>query len=503
MQASLFLKLSTLRPISVRNNLNFNISDFISFVWGNKNSMIKKACFLIFIVSCITAGIAQQTTITGIIPGGAGFEIRLIAKIDYISNSEILLDRNLIDSGNVFELNAPITEVRQLFLDLDYYQASIYLEPGKNLQVIMDSVSLEDQYRPFYEKEPLVFRIVSESLGELNNLIFRFDELYNDFLVKNFQSIYHRRNKSLIAAFKSEMDQKYAGIDNLYFKNYLDYKIAAIELSAVGTNKPELFRKFLLGKPILYFHSAYMDFFNQFFDHYLTAGNKFVSEKDLEKGINELVSLPALLDSLGKDTLLLSESLRELVIIKSLQELYFSPYYFPQNILTILDQLIETSPFAIHRSIVRNVQKGLTRLQKGTIAPDFSLHDLNGNPARLLDHAGKPVYISFLTTWTYACLAEFKILDTLFGTWGNDIDFITVSLDKNPEVVTRFKEEKNYNWTFLYNGTGYDLIRDYGIKTFPLFVLIDGEGKILQYPAVKPSEGIGDVFTYLKEKSKE
>ncbi len=91
----------------------------------------------------------------------------------------------------------------------------------------------------------------------------------------------------------------------------------------------------------------------------------------------------------------------------------------------------------------------------------------------------------------------------MFGTWGNDIDFITVSLDKNPEVVTRFKEEKNYNWTFLYNGTGYDLIRDYGIKTFPLFVLIDGEGKILQYPAVKPSEGIGDVFTYLKEKSKE
>ncbi len=45
-------------------------------------------------------------------------------------------------------------------------------------------------------------------------------KLYNDFLVENFQSIYNRRNKSLIAAFKSEMDQKYAGIENLYFKNY-------------------------------------------------------------------------------------------------------------------------------------------------------------------------------------------------------------------------------------------------------------------------------------------
>ncbi len=73
-----------------------------------------------------------------------------------------------------------------------------------------------------------------------------------------------------------------------------------------------------------------MDFFNQFFDHYLTAGNKFVSEKDLEKGINELVSLPALLDSLGKDTLLLSESLRELVLLKVYRNYIILPIIFPK-----------------------------------------------------------------------------------------------------------------------------------------------------------------------------
>ena len=246
-----------------------------------------------------------------------------------------------------------------------------------------------------------------------------------------------------------------------------------------------------------------MEFFNQFFDQYLTAGNKFVSEKDMEKGINELINLPALMDSLGKDTLLLSESLRELVLIKTLQELYFSPFYYPQNILSILDQIISTSPFSLHRSIAMNVRNGLTKLQKGTIVPDFKLPDLTGIPVNLSDHKGKTVYLSFLTTWTFACLAEYKIMDSLYSVWGNEIDFITVSLDKNPEIVTRFKNEKKYNWTFLYNGTGYDLIQDYGIKTFPLFVLIDSEGKILQYPALKPSEGIEETFIYLKQKSKE
>jgi peroxiredoxin len=246
-----------------------------------------------------------------------------------------------------------------------------------------------------------------------------------------------------------------------------------------------------------------MEFFNQFFNQYLIGGNKFVSEKDIEKGINDLVSLPALMDSLGKDTLLLSESLRELVLIKTLQELYYSPFYYPQNILSILGQIITTSPFLLNRSIALNVRNSLTKLQKGTIAPDFTLPDLAQNTVSLSDQKGKTVYLSFLTTWTFACLGEFKIMDSLYTVWRNEIDFITISLDKNPEVVTRFKKEKNYNWTFLYNGTGYDLIRDYGIKTFPLFVLIDSEGKILQYPALKPSEGIGETFTYLKQKSKE
>jgi peroxiredoxin len=465
--------------------------------------MIRGLIIISLIVFSISQVFPAETKISGMMPGGSGNEIRLIAYADYISYTEILLDRTLVDSIGGFNLHTDILETQLVILDLDYYTTTFYLEPGKKYLLHFDSISMADQYRPFYEKEPLVFRIVPDEPNELNNLIFEFNEIYNDFLIENFQSIYNRRNKSLITGFRSEMDQKYADIKNLYFKNYVDFKIASIELSASGTNKPELFRQYLIGKPILYFHSAYMEFFNQFFDQYLTSGNKFISEKDLEKGINDLISFPALMDSLGKDTLLLSESLRELVLIKTLQELYYSPFYYPQNILIILDQIIATSHFPLHRSIAMNVRLGLIRLQKGTLAPDFSLADLTGNPASLSAYKGKPVYLSFLTTWTFACLDEYKIMDSLYGVWGNDIEFITVSLDKNPEVVARFKKDKNYNWTFLFNGTGYDLIQDYGIKTFPLFVLINSEGKILQYPAIKPSEGIGEVFTYMKEKSKE
>jgi hypothetical protein len=38
------------------------------------------------------------------------------------------------------------------------------------------------------------------------------------------------------------------------------------------------------------------------------------------------------------------------------------------------------------------------------------------------------------------------------------------------------------------------------VKTFPLFVLIDADGKIMQYPAYKPSEVIEEAIKGLIDK---
>ncbi len=117
----------------------------------------------------------------------------------------------------------------------------------------------------------------------------------------------------------------------------------------------------------------------------------------------------------------------------------------------------------------------------------------------LSDFQGEPVYLSFLATWSSACLGEYKFLDSLHFKYGDSIKFITISLDKNSEIINRFINDKGYDWLFLYNGSQYDLVKSYNIKTFPLFALIDKDGKILQYPAYKPSEVIEETFKKLVE----
>jgi peroxiredoxin len=497
MPACLYPRALTCRNFAGRNEIELNKPAGRPFLTGNLIIMFKRFFISTSMLLSAIFLFAEKTTIKGYLPGGNGNEIRLIAYSDMITHTETILDRTVIDSTDSFYFITDLKETIVAFLDLDYYTATLYLEPGENYSLQFDPVNMTGQYRPFYNKDQLVFRVISENSQELNALIFTFNESYNDFLITNFEDIYKRRRKGLIDQFRLEMETKYAVVDNRYFQDYITFKIASAELSAVSVNKAELFNKYLDGKKVFYQHDVYMDFFNQFFDRHLTSGNKFITVKDLEKMVNDRSGFVSLMEILGKDTLLRSERIRELVLMKYLKEIYYSPEYDGQNVLNVLVQVVSESQFQEHRLIAGNLIKSLTKLQKGTQAPDFRLPNLEGDTLTLSTFYGKPVYLSFLTTWTYACLAEFEILDSLYNKYGSEINFITISLDDNISVVKRYSKEKEVKWIMLYNGTQYDLIRDYGIKTFPLFVLISNEGMILQYPANKPSEGIEEAFNRL------
>lgn len=461
--------------------------------------MIKKVILLSLILTSILNIRAEITKISGRLPGAEGFEIRLIGYSDLITFTEVVIARNIVDPAGNFFLEADLNETSPASLDLDYYNAKLVLEPGKTYNLECDPVDMVSQFRPFYEKDDIIFSIVPEDKLELNFLISSFNISYNKFITDNFDNIYLRRKKSLVDTFRIETEQQYSTINNSYFIDYITYKIAQTELSAGSVNKPFLFKKYLDNEPVLYFNTEFMHFFNQFFNGYITGESKSITLAELENAINKQKNLSALSSIISNDTLLKGERIRELVMLKTLYELYYNPDFFSENILVFLNEISQKSEFAEHQLIATNIAKTVTNLQKGTKAPDFTLPDLSGSIFTLSDFYGKPVYLSFLTTWTNACLAEFDLMEKLYMDYGSKINFVTISLDKDITTIRRYAVEKKFEWTFLFNGTGYDLIHAYGIKTFPLFVLIDYEGRIFQYPAYKPSEIIEESFKNVLE----
>ncbi|MCD4664585.1 MAG: TlpA family protein disulfide reductase [Bacteroidales bacterium] len=459
--------------------------------------MLYKTFLAFVLVLLVLFSFARETTVTGKLTGAENLEIRLLTYSDLITYNEQVLDRIIIDSNGNFKFTIDLKETIISFLDVEFYSFILYLEPGGNYFISCDTISIDDQYRPYYKKEPLACRITTEKEPELNDLISGFNVLFDDFIINNFDNIYKRRQKSLISSFKKNMDERYKEIDYEYFQNYITYKIASVELAASSTVKPELFKKFFSEKPVLYSNTEYMYFFYQFFEHYLTTETKSISRADLIATINYQKSYPALIDTLGKDTLLRNEVIREMDMLEGLKELFYNQDYSGRNILDILEQVRVSSKFPEHRKIANNIIKSLTKLRKGTKSPDFKLPDLDTNLIELSQFRNKPVYLSFITTWSYGCLAEMKLMDGLYHKYKGQIKFITISLDKNIDIVKKYVNDKGYEWAFLYNGNGYDLLKDYDIKTFPLFVLINNEGEIFQYPAYKPSEIIETSFQAL------
>ncbi|MBN3035209.1 MAG: TlpA family protein disulfide reductase [Bacteroidales bacterium] len=421
---------------------------------------------------------------------------------DYISRLALLVDETVTDTSGSFSFILELVSIRQFTLQVGYYETVLFLEPGRTYRMETDTLHFRDVFRPFYNLEPLDFALVtSGEEPDINALIDEFDRMFDTFLLDHFNEIYRRGR---VALFDSLLVLAALHIDENsppFFIQHVQYRLADAELSMMPARRNDLFGRYLRGRDFLYDHPSFMEFFHKFYDQYLTmAGSGKISLRDLEKTVNELGSYPALMDSLGKDTLLRNEVLREMVMLKSLRELFYTPGYHCGQIIHILEEVAEISKFQKHREIAHNLVTMLTRMRKGWPAPMFHLPDMNGDTVSLDDLSGLPVYLAFFTSWSYASVAELDTLHNLYPEFDGVIRVVAVALDDDTGRVGLLLKDRHYPWVTLRGGESFDLIQNYGVRSFPLFILLDEQGRVLQYPAVKPSEGVRRSFLNLKEK---
>ena len=110
-------------------------------------------------------------------------------------------------------------------------------------------------------------------------------------------------------------------------------------------------------------------------------------------------------------------------------------------------------------------------------APDFTLFDLKGNPISLKDYRSKVVVLDFWATWCGPCKEELPHFQELMNSYQNNssVVFLTISEDKNKDVVEKFIVENNYTFPVLMDkevGVQYD------VKGIPATFVIDKNGYI-------------------------
>ena len=118
-------------------------------------------------------------------------------------------------------------------------------------------------------------------------------------------------------------------------------------------------------------------------------------------------------------------------------------------------------------------------VRQETIAPQFTLTDVNGRTVRLSDYHGKVVLINFWATWCPPCRAEMPDLVRLqreHGKEGLQIIGITYPPQKKTRVRT-FARSVKVNYPIIL-GTRQIKARFSSDETLPLTVVINRDGKV-------------------------
>lgn len=116
-----------------------------------------------------------------------------------------------------------------------------------------------------------------------------------------------------------------------------------------------------------------------------------------------------------------------------------------------------------------------------SIAPDFTLNDLNGKPFSLSQTKGKVVILDFWATWCPPCRMEIPHFESLYNEYKDKgLEVVGVALDKGgASSVKPFVEENGVTYPVLIGNQ--DVAARYGgIRGIPTTFLIDREGRIVE-----------------------
>jgi peroxiredoxin len=453
--------------------------------------MVRSLIHIFFLFITCSLLEAQPVIISGNAPSYAGQELVFSTIADYISGTEKELGRAMIASSGDFRIEITAENTLQVFAILGVFKTNLWIEPRQEYHIILPEKvekSPEEVLNPFFEPVEIQLAIENFREDELNTLIMMFRDAYNPYYNKHVNDIYSKSQPGRIEADIELIEKSFRNYSNPYFKAYRYYSYGQLKFLASLQKVSSIAEEYFEGKPVLYDHPAYMELFDQVYNKYFTFLGRSETGKKIYSDINLYHSYSSLLQTLSEDTHITSDTLREMVILKSVYDEFYSMEFSRDGLLSILDSLILTTRIPMHKQTGMIIRHKITRLQEGYDPPYFELMDEDSNLVSLKDFSGKYIYLNFCTSSSYACLNEYKLLQDIYQRHHQKLVVVTISTDPYNTSFDQFRSKNNYQWVFLYYGHQPSVIKDFDIRAFPTYFLIGPDGKLIYSPAPSPSE---------------
>ena len=470
-------------------------------ILNSQFSLVARLTFvLLFVVSLIPIEAQTNISIRGEVENGAGKVVSLYRYSDMLTCSEVLVDQTEIEENKNFELHAYANYPTMMTLQIENYSQSFFVEPGREYEVYVPEFNwdIDEEKNVFLDPVVLPLEFVNMPDDDLNALISNYEAVVGRYIsghIINFDPRF-RPQKRYFDSLVAEVNKYAPDTRNEFFNRYKRYQLASLKYSFHFDTRSNLYSTYIKNQPILYYDDNYMTFFTNLFSNSLSKGTNKLPAWQLGRWVDDL-KVDVFLDSLGVDTLLRNEQVRELVALQALQEAYYQPiYYAKDRVVKMIEMIGNKTKFSDHKVLAQRLIETLQEEEVGSEAHTFALPNVDKDTVGLDSLKGKWVYLSFVRVNDPNCIGEIETIahfsDSIYAKCKN-VEFVTICCDRSFQKMYHFlkntKKGVKYNWTWLHFNGDYKLLEYYGVVSYPYFVLINPEGK-LQY-TVTPSPASG------------
>jgi hypothetical protein len=461
-----------------------SISAIKQFVLLTLKKYLISAILIFLFVHAAQSVWSANVMIFGNAPEYARKSIDLNSYHDFISEEIIKQGTINFDAQGTFKLEVEINETTLCFADFDGYHAMIYLEPGKSYEIAFppkQELSESKRRNPFFKPEQIWFGIINPEKDELNFRIQQFEKAYAIYENQHFDQIFVNRNKSLVDTIKLKLENEFQKTTSAFFEAHKTFREANLDF-ALNQGKSASFmeRYFSTTKPI-YNLAAYATIFNQLYFNYFDVFANSPNSAEIRNLINS--SNIRQIDIYFQKQLHFNQELSHLVLLKSLNDAYYSKQFSKSGVLKMLDQVKSEGWSLYEQKIAQLIRKNLTWLTSGTNPPAISLKELKGSGVKFSDYAGSYIYIHFTDPKNSICRQHLDALKTVANHYKEKL--IIINVVPKGSVIN-----SENGWAGLFTTTESNLEATFRVKTFPSSFLIGKDGKLLLSPAPNPIDGL-------------
>lgn len=442
----------------------------------------------------------SNITVRGEVVGGVGKLVGLYRYSDMLTRSEVLLAQDTIGENSHFELHAYANYPTLMFLKIEFYSQSFFVEPGRDYEVYIPEFDwdISERKNVFLSPEalPVVFHDMPSD--DLNGLITVFEAAVAEYI--DSHSFYFdprfRPQRRYFDSLEAEVERCSPDTKNEFFNRYKRYKLAELKYAFNFASRKSLAKRYVEDSPILYYDDSYMNFFFTLFAESVSKGSPKLPAWLVGYWVNNLQA-DVFLDSLGLNPLLRNEQVRELAALEALQEAFCdSRFYEPDKVVQMVELIGGKSKFPEHKRLAELLAASLRRQLVGVEVPSFVLPDVEKREVSFDSLKGKWIYLSFVRVGDPNCLSEIETMaffkDSIY-THHPDVEFVTICCDREFQKMYHFlrntKKGSRYNWTWLHFNGDYKLLEQYGVVSYPHFVLIMPDGSVPFSVTPTPASG--------------